>query len=197
MRKIASVAAVFAIVLMVGCGNATNNANNATATSTPENTNNAGTTNNTGTANNQNNTTDAVTSASVVDNEEAFKRAISPEGTWIAATLKDLTFTEDLVVDGEFMNKEEPARKIALYTQDADHNITNSFKLTAPKLTIKSKNARIQGGTFIGDVYVEADGFTLVNATVEGNVYFANDQYKSTFNSSDQGKVTGVTEVKK
>lgn len=95
------------------------------------------------------------------------------------------------------MNKEEPARKIALYTQDADHNITNSFKLTAPKLTIKSKNARIQGGTFIGDVYVEADGFTLVNATVEGNVYFANDQYKSTFNSSDQGKVTGVTEVKK
>lgn len=160
MRKIASVAAVFAFVLMVGCGNATNNANNATATSTPENTNNAGTTNNTGTANNQNNTTDAVTSASVVDNEEAFKRAISPEGTWIAATLKDLTFTEDLVVDGEFMNKEEPARKIALYTQDADHNITNSFKLTAPKLTIKSKNARIQGGTFIGDVYVEADGFT-------------------------------------
>lgn len=149
MRKIASVAAVFAFVLMVGCGNATNNANNATATSTPENTNNAGTTNNTGTANNQNNTTDAVTSASVVDNEEAFKRAISPEGTWIAATLKDLTFTEDLVVDGEFMNKEEPARKIALYTQDADHNITNSFKLTAPKLTIKSKNARIQGGTFI------------------------------------------------
>ncbi|OMC76659.1 hypothetical protein BK125_16465 [Paenibacillus odorifer] len=197
MRKIASVAAIFAFVLMVGCGNATNNANNATATSTPENTNNAGTTNNTGTANNQNNTTDAVTSASVVDNEEAFKRAISPEGTWIAATLKDLTFTEDLVVDGEFMNKEEPARKIALYTQDADHNITNSFKLTAPKLTIKSKNARIQGGTFIGDVYVEADGFTLVNATVEGNVYFANDQYKSTFNSSDQGKVTGVTEVKK
>ncbi|OMD69954.1 hypothetical protein BSK48_16660 [Paenibacillus odorifer] len=197
MRKIASVAAVFAFVLMVGCGNATNNANNATATSTPENTNNAGTTNNTGTANNQNNTTDAVTSASVVDNEEAFKRAISPEGTWIAATLKDLTFTEDLVVDGEFMNKEEPARKIALYTQDADHNITNSFKLTAPKLTIKSKNARIQGGTFIGNVYVEADGFTLVNATVEGNVYFANDQYKSTFNSSDQGKVTGVTEVKK
>ncbi|WP_312150127.1 hypothetical protein [Paenibacillus odorifer] len=197
MRKIASIAAIFAFVLMVGCGNATNNANNATATSTPENTNNAGTTNNTGTANNQNNTTDAVTSASVVDNEEAFKRAISPEGTWIAATLKDLTFTEDLVVDGEFMNKEEPARKIALYTQDADHNITNSFKLTAPKLTIKSKNARIQGGTFIGDVYVEADGFTLVNATVEGNVYFANDQYKSTFNSSDQGKVTGVTEVKK
>ncbi|WP_339242951.1 hypothetical protein [Paenibacillus sp. FSL F4-0243] len=190
MRKIASVAAVFAIVLLVGCGNSTNNNANVppTATTTPGNTNNAG---------NTNNTTDAVTSASVVDNEEAFKKAISADGTWIAATLKDLTFTEDLVLDGQFTNKDEPARKIALYTQDAEHNITNSYKLTAPKLTIKSKNARIQGGTFIGDVYVEADGFSLVNATVEGNVYFADAKYQSTFDTSDQGKVTGVTEVKK
>ncbi|WP_419884917.1 hypothetical protein [Paenibacillus sp. B-A-8] len=193
MRKIASVAAVFAIVLLVGCGNSTNNNANVTptATTTPGNANNEGTTNT------PNNTTDAVTSASVVDNEEAFKKAISADGTWIAATLKDLTFTEDLVLDGQFTNKDEPARKIALYTQDADHNITNSYKLTAPKLTIKSKNARIQGGTFIGDVYVEADGFSLVNATVEGNVYFADAKYQSTFDTSDQGKVTGVTEVKK
>lgn len=193
MRKIASVAAIFAIVLLVGCGNSTNNNANVTptATTTPGNANNEGT------ANTPNNTTDAVTSASVVDNEEAFKKAISADGTWIAATLKDLTFTEDLVLDGQFTNKDEPARKIALYTQDADHNITNSYKLTAPKLTIKSKNARIQGGTFIGDVYVEADGFSLVNATVEGNVYFADAKYQFTFDTSDQGKVTGVTEVKK
>jgi len=175
MRKIASVAAVFVLVLTVGCGNS-NNTNTPVATETPtttDNTGNAnGTTNNTG---NTDNTTDAVTSASVVDNEEAFKKAISPEGTWIAATLKDLTFTEDLVVDGQFTNKDEPARKIALYTQDAEHNITNSFTLTAPKITIKSENARIQGGTFVGDVYVEANGFSVVNATIEGNVYFAKD----------------------
>ncbi|MNO61385.1 hypothetical protein D3C76_520320 [compost metagenome] len=193
MRKLASVAAVFAIVLLVGCGNSTNNNANVTPTATTA----PGNTNNEGTTNAPNNTTDAVTSASVVDNEEAFKKAISADGTWIAATLKDLTFTEDLVLDGQFTNKDEPARKIALYTQDAEHNITNSFKLTAPKLTIKSKNARIQGGTFIGDVYVEADGFSLVNATVEGNVYFADAKYQSTFDTSDQGKVTGVTEVKK
>jgi hypothetical protein len=192
MRKIAGVAAVIAIVLLVGCGNSNNNNANVTptATTTPGNANNEGT------ANNPNNTTDAVTSASVVDNEESFKKAISADGTWIAATLKDLTFTEDIVLDGQFTNKDEPARKIALYTQDADHNITNSFKLTAPKLTIKSKNARIQGGTFIGDVYVEAEGFSLVNATVEGNVYFTDAKYQSTFDTSDQGKVTGVTEVK-
>ncbi|ASA23217.1 hypothetical protein [Paenibacillus donghaensis] len=181
MNKITVWAAVTVLTLLVGCGSSADNAANSPAPS-------PGTT--TGAA-------DAVTSASVVDNGEAFKKAISKDGTWIAATLNDLSFTEELVVEGEFTNKEEPARKMALYTQDAEHNITASFTLTAPKITIRSKNARIQGGTFVGDVYVEANGFSLVNATVEGNVYFANDQYQSTFDASDQGKVTGVTEVKK
>jgi hypothetical protein len=141
-------------------------------------------------------TPDAVTSASVVDNNEAFVKAISKDGTWIAATLNDLTFDKELVVEGEFTNKDAIARKIALYTQDADHNITASFKLTAPKLIIKSENTRLQGGTFVGDVYVEANGFVVTKATVEGNVYFANDEYKASFDASNEGKVTGVTEVK-
>jgi hypothetical protein len=139
---------------------------------------------------------DVVTSASVVDNNEAFVKAISKDGTWIAATLNDLTFDKELVVEGEFTNKDAIARKIALYTQDADHNITASFKLTAPKLIIKSENTRLQGGTFVGDVYVEANGFVVTKATVEGNVYFANDEYKASFDASNEGKVTGVTEVK-
>ncbi|MNW38803.1 hypothetical protein D3C74_158800 [compost metagenome] len=147
-----------------------------------------------GTKSNQ--TADAVTSASVVNDSEGFKHAISKDGTWIAATLNDLTFSEELVLEGSFTNKDAPARKIALYTQDADHNITNSFTLTAPKLTIRSENARIQGGTFVGDVYVEANGFAIVNATIKGNVYFADDKYQSTFDQSDKGTVTGVTEVK-
>ncbi|MNC34481.1 hypothetical protein D3C76_225670 [compost metagenome] len=187
MKKLAALAAVFVLTLLVGCGNAADN-NTTAATNTPANN---------GTANNATPAPDAVTSASVVDNGEDFKKAISKEGTWIAATLKDLTFTEDLVVEGDFTNKGEPARKIALYTQDADHNITNSFTLTAPKITIKSENARIQGGTFVGDVYVQANGFSVVNATIEGNVYFSDEKYQATYNASDQGKVTGVTEVKK
>lgn len=182
MKKTAGIAVAFAFILLTGCGSA---AKQPAATPTPAPAPSA-------TA-----AADAVTSASVVDNEAAFKHAIGKDGTWIAATLKDLTFTEDLVVEGKFINKDKPARKIALYTQDAEHNITKSFTLTAPKITIKSENARIQGGTFVGDVYVEANGFSVVNATVQGNVYFANDQYQSTFNASDQGKVTGVTEVKK
>lgn len=182
MRKLAVILAAFTLTLLIGCGN-----NNKST----ENTNTSANTGNTATA-----APDAVTSASVVDNGEAFKKAISKDGTWIAATLKDLSFSEELVVDGQFINKEEPARKIALYTQDADHNITNSFKLTAPKLTIRSENARIQGGTFVGDVYVEADGFAVVNATIEGNVYFSDAKYQATYTAADQGKVTGVTEVK-
>ncbi|QUL53103.1 hypothetical protein KDC22_22110 [Paenibacillus tritici] len=184
MRKIAVLLAAFTLTLMLGCGNSNNNAANTNTPANPGNTAAA------------TDAPDAVTSASVVNNGEDFKKAISKDGTWIAATLNDLTFTEELVVDGQFINKEEPARKIALYTQDADHNITNSFKLTAPKLTIRSENARIQGGTFVGDVYVEADGFAVVNATIEGNVYFSDAKYQATYSAADQGKVTGVTEVK-
>ncbi|KWX70701.1 hypothetical protein [Paenibacillus jilunlii] len=187
MKKLAALAAIFVLTLLVGCGNSADN-NNTAGTNTPANN---------GNASNATAAPDAVTSASVVDNGEDFKKAISKEGTWIAATLKDLTFTEDLVVEGEFSNKGEPARKIALYTQDADHNITNSFRLTAPKITIKSENTQIQGGTFVGDVYVQANGFKVVNATIEGNVYFSDDKYQATYSASDQGKVTGVTEVKK
>ncbi|WP_157756243.1 hypothetical protein [Paenibacillus crassostreae] len=51
-------------------------------------------------------------------------------------------------------------------------------------MTVKSENAKIQGGTFVGDVYVE------------GNVYFASEEYKSTFDVSNEDVVTGVTEVK-
>jgi len=201
MKKIASAAVVLLLVIIVGCGN-NNNTNGANTGNTAGNTagNAAGNTTGNTTSNtngNANQPTDAVTSASVVDNEASFKKAISKEGTWIAATLKDLTFTEDLVLEGQFIHKEEPARKIALYTQDADHNITNSFTLTAPKITIRSENARIQGGTFVGDVYVEANGFQVVNAKIQGNVYFAKDEYQASYSASDQGTVTGVTEVQK
>lgn len=194
----AAIAAALALTLALlpGCGG--NNAQNNGGTNARNNAGNSADNGAAGNAGGTNagETTDAVTTASIVDNGEAFKKAISKEGTWIAATLNDLTFEEELVMEGEFIHRDEHARKIALYTQDADHNITNSFTLTAPKLTVRSQNARIQGGTFVGDIYVEADGFQIVNGTVEGNVYFANDQYMSTFSAADQGTVTGVTEVR-
>ena len=139
---------------------------------------------------------DAVSGASMATDPESFLKAAGKDGTWIIYTLADMTIDKEIVLEGEFKNKDVAARKIALYTQDADHKVLERFKLTAPKLTVKSENARIQGGTFIGDVYVEAKGFMIVDATVEGNVYFASEEIKSTFKFDKEGKVTGSTEVK-
>ncbi|HYF83667.1 MAG TPA: hypothetical protein VEB00_11645 [Clostridia bacterium] len=149
-------------------------------------------------------TPDVVTTASIVDNEAAFEKAISNTGTWIIATLKDLTFTKDLVVDGEFKNgkkddagKDVIQRKIALYTQDDKRNVTARFTLTAPKLTVNSPKASIQHGTFKGDVYVTTKDFSLVDATVDGNIYFVSADAKSGFKMDDKSKVTGKQEVRK
>jgi hypothetical protein len=149
-------------------------------------------------------TPDVTTTASIVNEEAAFEKAISNTGTWIIATLKDLSFDKELVLDGEFKNgkKDEAGkdiiqRKIALYTQDEERNVTARFNLTAPKLTINSPEARIQSGTFKGDVYVSAKNFQLVDATVDGNVYFTTDDAKATFKMDEKSKVTGKQELKK
>ncbi len=149
-------------------------------------------------------TPDVVTTASIVDTNEAFEKAISSTGTWIICTVKDLTFNKELVLAGEFKNgkKDESGkdiiqRKIALYAQDENRKVTARYNLTAPKLTINSPNARIQSGTFKGDLYVSADNFQLVDATVDGNVYFTTDKAKSTFKMDDKSKITGKQEMKK
>ena len=148
--------------------------------------------------------TDVVTTASLVNTEAAFESALGSKGTWIIATIKDLTFDKDLIVEGEFKNgkkddagKEAIQRKIALYTQDADRNVTARFILTAPKLTFNSPMGSIEHGTFKGDLYVSASNFQLKDATVEGNVYFTTDEAKSTFKMDAKSKVTGVKELKK
>jgi len=138
---------------------------------------------------------DAVSSASIVDNGAAFEKAISKDGTWIICTLNDLAIDKDLVLEGEFHDKNDPTkdlkRKIGLYTQDDDHNVTARFSLTAPSLTIKSPNARIQSSTFIGDLYIYAKNFSLVDAKIDGNVYFATQEAKDTFNADEKSSITG------
>jgi hypothetical protein len=137
--------------------------------------------------------TDVTTTASLVDTHAAFKAGISEEGTWIVSVVKDLVFWEPLTVSGDnFTNRDLPARKIALYSQDEERNVTRRFTLTAPSITFDSPSARIQGGIFVGDVYVNADNFQLVNATVEGNVYLTTESAKATFKMDDKSSVTGV-----
>lgn len=145
------------------------------------------------------NAADTVTTASIVNNAEAFQNAISADGTWIIALLNDLTIDDDLTLSGEFKNGKQDEqgndiiqRKIALYRQDADRNITDRYTLTAPQLTVESSNASIQHGTFKGDLYINADNFELVDATVEGNVYFMNADVQNSFAMDGTSKITGT-----
>ncbi|GIO36705.1 hypothetical protein J41TS12_15660 [Paenibacillus antibioticophila] len=184
------------IALLAGCGN---NANNGNA-GNPD-TGNTGTTNNgnTNAGNDGNGNADAMTTPSIVNQPDAFVNAVSEQGTWIIATLNDLTIEQEVTVAGTFHDKGaadgDIYRKIALYAQDADHNITDSYTLNVPKLTVKSENLLIQGGTVKGDVYVEATGFHLdATATIDGNLYFSSDDVKSS--AKMDGKVTGANEVK-
>lgn len=146
-------------------------------------------------------TVDVVTTASIVDNGQAVIDGLSANGTWIVATLNDITIDQEIIVEGLFYDKDDTTadiyRKLGLYTQDENRNIIDSFKLTAPKMTVRSENFKIQGGTFVGDVYVEANGFNVGKAaTVEGNVYFATQEYMDSAIVDESGKVTGTQEVK-
>jgi len=148
------------------------------------------------------NSPDAYSTPSLVSDAAGFEKAISKDGVWIICLLNDLTINKELVLDGTFTNgkKDEQGndiiqRKIALYEQDQNRNITARYTLTVPKLTINSPNASIQHGTFKGDLYVNAENFQLVDTTVEGNVYFASEAIKNTFKMDETSKITGEQKV--
>ncbi|MFA5523028.1 MAG: hypothetical protein WDA24_01605 [Tissierellales bacterium] len=139
---------------------------------------------------------DLVTTPSQANNAEAFLNAAGSDGTWIIIVSNDLTINEDIVLDGEFINNDQPARKIALYEQDENRNVTARYTLTAPRLIVKSENTKIQNGTFIGDIYVEANGFQLIDTKLEGNLYYANNGYKDSSSIEENSSITGNTEIK-
>jgi peptidoglycan hydrolase-like protein with peptidoglycan-binding domain len=145
---------------------------------------------------------DAVSTASIVSDAAAFEKAISKDGTWIITTLRDLVIDKELVVEGTFHDKNDPAkdlkRKIGLYTHNNPENkkiATHSFTLTVPKLTVKSPNTTLQYGTFIGDIYVESNNFNITNTKVDGNIYFATQEAMDSFTNVNS-EVTGVIELK-
>lgn len=140
-----------------------------------------------------------VSTASITYDPETLVKAASKDGNWIFTTLGNVTLDKELVVEGEFYNKDDKAqglyRKLGLYSQDKDRNVTAAYTLTVPKMTVKSENFKIQNGTVKGDVYVEAKGFTLAkDTTIDGNVYYASEDAKSS--AVIEGKITGKQEVK-
>lgn len=207
-NRIIAILMVTLIVLSTGCAKKTPTQPSTTTTpTTPTTSTTPSTATKSPTATSPSTATkspEAVSSASVVNTAEAFEKAISNTGTWIIAITKDLTIDKEITLDGEFKNgKKDTAgkdiiqRKVALYAQDANRTITARYTLTAPKFTIKSPEASIQHGTFKGDLYVSVKNFQLIDATVDGNVYFTSDEAKSTFKADDKSKITGKQELKK
>ena len=133
---------------------------------------------------------DAVSSASLATDEASFKEKISADGNWIILTDKDLTFEEDLMVEGEF---DKRSLAFAAYLPD---NMIDRFSVTAPSLVINSANTLLEYGITKGDVYVQAEGFTTKDTTIEGNLYFATEELKTAFTMDELSKVSGEVSVK-
>ena len=56
--------------------------------------------------------------------------------------------------------------------------------------------ATIQKGTFIGDLYIAAEGFTLKETKIIGNVYFATQAIKDAFKLDALSSISGTQTVK-
>lgn len=133
---------------------------------------------------------DTVSSPSVVVNEDTLMTAA--DESWILIIQEDLSVDEDIVLEGEYENYGEVDRKLALYDQDDDRNITDRYTLEAPSITVKSPSTRFKAGVFVGDVYVEAENFKLTHGfTVEGNIHFENEAAKASFKIENGANVTG------
>lgn len=126
------------------------------------------------------------------------QEAVGADGAWIAIFTQDVTVDEPVTVYGavyEEEGAEAPRRKIALYEQDSDRNVTARHTLTVPELIVHHLNTRIQAGTVAGDVYVEEDGFQLRGATIDGNLYFATEALQESAEIDEDSTVTGEITV--
>ncbi len=133
----------------------------------------------------------------VIESPADVQAAVGPDGAWIIIFQGDVAVDSSVVVSGEVSQEEgeAPRRKVALYTQDSDRNVTERYTLTVPELVVQHVNVRIQSGTVAGDVYVESEGFHLRDATIDGNVYFATQDLLDGFVMDETSMVTGEIAV--
>ncbi len=143
---------------------------------------------------------DVVSTASISDDPAVLEKAMSADGNWIVAATGDVTFSNDVTIAGEFHDKDDASadiyRKIALYSQDDDRNVTAEYTITVPTLIVESENTNIVHGTIKGDVLVKANGFVLDGAKVEGNVTFEKQEYQDSAKlDENDASVTGDVTV--
>ena len=143
---------------------------------------------------------EVVSGASISDKATVIEKALGSNGNWIVAITDNVTMSKDLIVSGEFHKKgddsQEIYRKLALYSQDESHNVTDEYTLEVPAMTVKTENFNIVHGTVQGDIIVKANGFTLDGAKVDGNIVFEKEEYKtSAVLDQDDASVTGKISV--
>lgn len=139
--------------------------------------------------------TDVVTSPSKATDKASLEKAL--KDSWIVILEKDVTTDKDVVLEGGFKKDDKAAsRVLAMYKSGENKEVVESYTLTTPKLIIKDENAKIEGGTLKGDIYVEANGVKIEGVKVEGNVYFSKEEYKTSFHMDDKSSVSGTQEVK-
>lgn len=146
--------------------------------------------------------TDAVTGASQINDEAAFEKAISKDNSnYMVIVTKDMTFTKDLIVESGIKKgangaPDAPNRSIAPAHETPDNKVDKRFTLTVPSLVFKGENGKVEYGIVKGDIYVQAKGFTIKDATIDGNVYFATQELKDAFKQDATTKITGKVDVK-
>ena len=208
MKKKSVVLTLFTLAaLMSACSKPKDTNNNNNNTNTPSTTQ-PGSTENNAQNNDKNNTTDGsqtsdkngatdtTTGPSWVTDDASLEKAVKE--SWIVIITKDLKTDKELVFEGGLKKGDTVTpRLLALYNQDENRVKTASYTLTIPKVTFKEEGSRIKGGTVVGDVYVEANNFELVDATIQGNIHFKDQAAKDSFKMDDTSKVTGTMEVSK
>jgi hypothetical protein len=132
-------------------------------------------------------------------NASNLQEAVGPDGAWIIIFEDDLASSQEVVISGEVYEEEgaeEPRRKLALYTQDADRNVTARYTLTVPRLVVDHMNTRIQAGEVAGNVFVQAEGFELTSgATINGNLYFETQALRDSATIDDSATVLGEIRI--
>ena len=142
----------------------------------------------------KNNTVDTITNPSLVTDDKSLE--VARETSWIVILQNDVTADHDLVFQGGLKKGDVVTpRLITLYNQDENKVKTASYTLTAPRATFKEDGSAIKGGTFKGDVYVECNNFKLIDATIDGNVYFKDKAAQDSFQLDDSSRVTGKMEI--
>lgn len=146
--------------------------------------------------------TDATTGASQTTDEASFEKAISKDNSnYMVIANRNLTFTKDLTVESGIKKGTNGAadtvtRSLGLAALGADKKVSTKYTLTVPRLVINGENGKIEYGIVKGDIYVQAKGFTIKAATIDGNLYFATQELKDAFKIDADSKVTGQIAVK-